>query len=150
MFRTGKRLSSAGAWSHLITGVLTTGLMALHSAPVLAQSLTKTGRDLTTQLTTDTQAGRTVRYAVTLGLPAGQSAAALTISDSIPAGMEYVAGHSNFLPTPLVPGRSTVERTTHSCEPSTPASVTNVRVAGASIMMATSAIGSYQFPCGQQ
>jgi uncharacterized repeat protein (TIGR01451 family) len=120
--------------------------MALHSAPVLAQSLTKTGRDLTTQSTTDTQAGRTVRYAVTLGLPAGQSAAALTISDSIPAGMEYVAGSLQLPPNAV--GSWSVDGGANYTfsEPSTPASVTNVRVAGASIMMATSAIGSLPIP----
>ena len=123
-----------------------TALLAFSASQVIAQSVTKTGRDLTTQSTTDTQVGRTVRYAVSLGFPAGQTAAAVDVSDAIPSGMEYVAG-SLKLPSNAVGAWSINNGTSYvGVEPSPTSAVTNLRVTGSSRMAATSAMGTLRTP----
>ena len=123
-----------------------TALLAFSASQVIAQSVTKTGRDLTTQSTTDTQVGRTVRYAVSLGFPAGQTAAAVDVSDAIPSGMEYVAG-SLKLPSNAVGAWSINNGTSYvGVEPSPTSAVTNLRVTGSSHMAATSAMGTLRTP----
>ena len=101
---------------------------------------------MTTQSTTDTQVGRTVRYAISLGLPAGQTAAAVDVSDAIPAGMEYVPG-SLQLPANAVGSWSINNGASYvGVEPTPASSITNLRVTGSSFMAATSAMGTLPTP----
>lgn len=119
------------------------GVLALAGA-AHAQSVTKTGRDLTTQSTTDTQAGRTVRYAISLGLPAGQTAAQVNVQDAIPPGLQYVAG-SLQLPGNATGAWSTNGGTSYvGVEPAS--GVTNVQITGSAYMAATSALGTVPTP----
>lgn len=87
-----------------------------------------------------------MRYAVSLGLPAGQTAAAVDVSDAIPSGMEYVAG-SLKLPSNAVGAWSINNGTSYvGVEPSPTSAVTNLRVTGSSYMAATSAMGTLPTP----
>ena len=126
--------------------VLAAALVVSAAAPAFAQTVTKTGRDLTTQSTTETQAGRTVRYAISLGLPAGQTAASLSVTDAIPPGLQYVAGSL------LLPGNAAGSWSTNGgvsyvgVEPAAASSVTNLRVTGNTYMAATSTLGTLPTP----
>ena len=105
-------------------------MLSFGAGQAVAQTLVKVGADLTTQSTTDTQVGRTVRYAISLGLPAGQTAAAVDVSDAIPAGMEYVPG-SLQLPANAVGSWSINNGASYvGVEPTPASSITNLRVTG--------------------
>lgn len=123
-----------------------TGVLIFGAGHAVAQTLVKTGVDLTTQSTTDTQVGRTARYAVSLGLPAGQTAAVVDVTDAIPAGMEYVAD-SLKLPSNAVGSWSINNGASYvGVEPTPASSVTNLRITGSSYMAATSAMGTLPTP----
>ncbi len=113
-------------------------LLTTMSALAVGQSVTKSGTDLTTQSTTATSAGRTVRYAVSLGLPNDQTATSLKVTDAIPAGMSYVPG-SLKLPSNAAGGWSIDGGASYvTSEPS--GTVTHLRVTGDAYMAATSTI----------
>ena len=121
-------------------------LFAMNAEQAIAQSLNKIGRDLTTQSTTDTQMGRTVRYAVTLGLPAGQTAVTADVSDAIPPGMEYVPG-SLKLPSNAVGAWSINNGASYvGVEPAPASTVTNLRITGNNYLAATAAMGTLPTP----
>jgi uncharacterized repeat protein (TIGR01451 family) len=130
---------------HIATALATMAVLG-SASQAMAQSVVKTGRDLTTQSTTDTQAGRTIRYAISLGLPTGQAAAAVDVIDAIPPGMEYVPG-SLRLPANAVGGWSINNGVSYvGAEPSPASAVTHLRVTGYAYMAATSVMGTLPTP----
>jgi hypothetical protein len=113
--------------------IVSTSLLSVHVWAQSAASVAKTGFDTTTNSATATASGNNARYVIGVAPPTG-APSTIVVSDTIPAGTQYIAGSLKAPPSTVAKWSTDSGASYVTTEPSPASSVTNVRIEGASVI----------------